>query len=107
MKRHYEHIFDDTFDETDGNFMDTVAVMQNLDLIITIDTAVAHLAGALGRKVWLLLPYSIDWRWVVGRQDTPWYPSMRIFQQPKPFDWASVMRQVYDELAKVMAQRKR
>ncbi len=101
------HIFDDTFDETDGNFMDTVAVMQNLDLIITIDTAVAHLAGALGRKVWLLLPYSIDWRWVVGRQDTPWYPSMRIFQQPKPFDWASVMRQVYDELAKVMAQRKR
>ena len=88
------HAFDN-FDEEHGNFMDTAAIMQHMDLIITIDSAVAHLAGALGRPVWLLLPYATDWRWMHNRTDSPWYPTMRIFKQPHPFDWHSVMTQVY------------
>ncbi len=86
--------FPDSFDQTNGAFMDTAAVMMHLDLIITVDTAIAHLAGALGRPVWLLLPYYADWRWIYGRTDSPWYPTMRIFQQPRPFDWETVMHEV-------------
>lgn len=87
--------FDDaTFDEHHGPFMDTAALISQLDLVITIDSAVAHLAGALGKPVWLLLPYVTDWRWLAGRKDSPWYPTMRIFQQPAPFDWASVITEV-------------
>ena len=92
------HTFDNDFDETHGSFVDTAAVMQHLDLLITIDSAVAHLAGALGKKVWLLLPYETDWRWIVGRTDSPWYPTMTIFKQPQPFDWDSVMWQVLNKL---------
>ena len=92
------HVFDDTFDVVHGSFMDTAAVMQHMDLIITVDTAIAHLAGALGRPVWLLLPFATDWRWIHERTDTPWYPTMRIFKQPTPFDWNSVMKNVYDAL---------
>jgi tetratricopeptide (TPR) repeat protein len=72
----------------------TAAVMAELDLIITVDTAAAHLAGALGRPVWLLLPYAPDWRWMLGRDDTPWYPAMRLFRQPQPNDWDSVFENV-------------
>lgn len=92
------HVFPDTFDEEHGAFMDTAAVVKNMDLIITVDTAIAHLAGALGTPVWLLLPYATDWRWIVHRTDTPWYPSMKIFKQPNPFDWQSVMTMVSQEL---------
>ena len=81
-------------DEQSGPFMDTAALMKNLDLIITVDTAIAHLAGALGCKVWLLLPYATDWRWITNRTDSPWYPTMRIFKQPSPFDWENVLKQV-------------
>jgi len=81
--------------------MDTAAVMEHMDLIITVDTAIAHLAGALGRPVWLLLPYSTDWRWIVNRTDSPWYPTMRIFKQPTPFDWDNVMTAVYYELEQI------
>lgn len=91
-------VFDDSFDKEAGSFMDTAAFMMSADLIITIDSAVAHLAGALGRPVWLLLPYSSDWRWIKGRDDSPWYPSMRIFRQKAPFDWASVIKDVTNEL---------
>lgn len=76
-------------------FEDTAAIMHSLDLIITTDTSVAHLAGALGRPVWLLLPYVTDWRWLVDRTDTPWYPTMRVFKQPNPYDWESVMNEVH------------
>lgn len=88
------HIFDDHFDHDHGNFIDTAALMHSLDLIITADTAIAHLAGAMGKRVWLIIPYAADWRWIHNRSDSPWYPTMRIFQQPKPFDWDSVMQDV-------------
>lgn len=70
------------------DFADTAAVIETLDLVITIDTAVAHLAGALGRPVWVMLPFDPDWRWLTGRGDTPWYDSARLFRQGQPHDWA-------------------
>lgn len=91
-------VFGDDFDESAGSFMDTAALMMSLDLIITIDSAVAHLAGALGRPVWLLLPYSSDWRWIKGKQTSPWYPTMKIFQQSSPFDWETVIQEIKKEL---------
>ncbi len=69
---------------------DSAAVMESLDLVITADTALAHLAGALGRPVWLALKYASDWRWLLEREDSPWYPSMRLFRQNAPGDWAGV-----------------
>lgn len=87
------------------DFADTAAAILNLDLILTVDTAVAHLAGALGRPVWTLLPYGIsDWRWLEGREDTPWYPTMRLFRQPQLGDWRAVMEQVRTELQNSMAR---
>ena len=91
--------FDDDFDQSHGSFMDTAAVMSHMDLIITVDTVIAHLAGAIGKPVWIMLPYQTDWRWIANRTDSPWYPSMRIFKQPVPFDWEAVALQVYQALA--------
>jgi tetratricopeptide (TPR) repeat protein len=82
---------------------DTAAAMQALDLIITVDTSVAHLAGALGRPVWVLLSYAPDWRWLGSGSASPWYPSMRLFRQPRPGNWAAVFDEVaaaLDQLAK-------
>jgi tetratricopeptide (TPR) repeat protein len=73
------------------DFADTAALIANLDLIISVDTAVAHLAGAMGKPVWLLLPFAPDWRWMLYRDDTPWYPTMRIFRQSRPGDWDGVL----------------
>jgi len=73
-----------------NDFGDLADLVDQMDLIITIDTAVAHLAGAMGKKTWLLLPYDAEWRWQADREDSPWYPSMRIFRQPKRGDWTSV-----------------
>jgi hypothetical protein len=64
-----------------------------------VDTMLAHLAGALGRAVWLLLPYEADWRWMLHRRDSPWYPTMRLFRQPCPGDWGSPVREIEAELA--------
>lgn len=94
------NIFDANFDKTNGSFMDTAAVMHHMDLIITVDTSIAHLAGAMGKPVWLLLPWATDWRWIAHRTDSPWYPTMRIFKQPEAFDWQTPMREVYIELLK-------
>jgi hypothetical protein len=83
------------FDE-DGAFLDTAAVMKHCDLVITSDTAIAHLAGALGVPVWVALKFVPDWRWMLERSDSPWYPSMRLFRQPRDGDWESV----FEEIAK-------
>jgi hypothetical protein len=72
-------------------FLDTAAILMSLDLLISSDTAVAHLAGALGRPVFLLLKHVPDWRWLLGRGDSPWYPTMRLFRQPAPGDWAGAV----------------
>lgn len=72
------------------SFLDTAAVMQLVDLVITSDTSIAHLAGALGRPVWVALKHLPEWRWMLGRDDSPWYPTMRLFRQPRPGDWAAV-----------------
>jgi Flp pilus assembly protein TadD len=77
-----------------ADFADTAAVVANLDLVIAVDTSVAHLAGAMGRPVWVLLPHAPDWRWLLGRDDSPWYPHARLFRQPAPGDWESVVRNV-------------
>ena len=92
------HIFDLPFDENHGRFMDSVALIKNLDLVITIDTSVAHLAAALGIPTWILLPETADWRWMCARTDTPWYPNVRLFRQEVHGDWESVMQQAADEL---------
>lgn len=81
-----------------GDYADTAALLSQLDLIISVDTSVAHLAGALGHPVWLLLPHAPDWRWLAQRSDSPWYPSMRIFRQPVAGDWSSVLKEVSENL---------
>jgi ADP-heptose:LPS heptosyltransferase len=75
------------------DFADTAALLTQLDLVITVDTAAAHLAGALGVPVWLLLPFAPDFRWMLDRTDSPWYPAMRLFRQPAPDDWATPIAQ--------------
>ena len=81
-----------------GDYGDTAAAIAALDLVITVDTSVAHLAGSLGKPVWNLVAYASDWRWQMEREDTPWYPSMRIFRQKRPGDWGGVMDRVVSEL---------
>jgi hypothetical protein len=78
-------------DQASGPFVDTAAVMRSLDLVVTSDTAVAHLAGALGVPVWVALSSDPDWRWMLERADSPWYPSMRLFRQARLGDWPSAV----------------
>jgi ADP-heptose:LPS heptosyltransferase len=80
------------------SFADTAAVVSHLDLVISVDTSVSHLAGALGRPVWILLPYAPDWRWLLHRTDSPWYPTARLFRQSETRDWKTVIDQVCAEL---------
>ena len=84
------------------DFSDTAALTANLDLIITIDSAVAHLAGALGKPVGILLPFAPDWRWMAGRTDSPWYPTMRLFRQQRPGDWSGAIEMIRQELNRVV-----
>ncbi len=81
------------------DFADTAALISQLDLVIGVDTSVVHLSGALGRPTFVLLPFTPDWRWLHGRETSPWYPTMRLYRQPAPLDWKSVMRRVHDVLA--------
>ena len=81
------------------DFAETAAAVSHLDLVISVDTSVAHLAGALGRPVWLLLPNAPDWRWLIEREDSPWYPTARLFRQKKTGDWSHVAREVAAALA--------
>ena len=80
------------------DFADTAALISLMDLVVSVDTSVAHLAGALGAPVWVLLPFTPDFRWLLGREDSPWYPTARLFQQPRLGDWDSVLKRVCDEL---------
>jgi tetratricopeptide (TPR) repeat protein len=80
------------------DFMDSAAVIKNLDLVITVDSAVAHLAGALGVPVWVLIPYGPDWRWMLEREDSPWYPTMRLFRQNELGNWTDVLVKVCESL---------
>ncbi|MGD9720648.1 MAG: tetratricopeptide repeat protein [Pirellulales bacterium] len=89
----------DRFDEQEAAFVDTAAAMQCLDLVITSDTSLAHLAGALGVPVWVALPVVPDWRWLLERNDSPWYPTMRLFRQSRGGDWAEVFTRLAAELA--------
>jgi hypothetical protein len=81
-----------------NDFSDTAAFIEHLDFIITVDTAVAHLAGAMGKPVWTLLPFVPDWRWMLDREDSPWYPTMKLFRQTSPGDWDSVIMRIKEEL---------
>ena len=95
------------FDDLDAGpdaFADTAAVMQCMDLVITIDTSVAHLAGALGVRSWTLLQYIADWRWLLDRPDSPWYPAMRLFRQKTDGDWDGVMKDVETALAGLLKE---
>jgi tetratricopeptide (TPR) repeat protein len=85
------------------DFVDTAAAIMALDLVVTVDTSVAHLAGALGKPVWVLLPWVTDWRWLLEREDNPWYPTMRLFRQKKGQDWTEVLARVETELRAVAA----
>lgn len=80
------------------DFSDTAGLLEQMDLVITVDTSVAHLAGAMGKEVWIMLPFSPDWRWLLERSDNPWYDSVRLFRQSAPGDWASVLGQVQEAL---------
>jgi tetratricopeptide (TPR) repeat protein len=84
-----------------ADFGDTAAVLALCDLVIAVDTAVAHLAGAMGRPVWLLLPFAPDWRWTLTGGTTPWYPTARLFRQTSPGDWESVLARVAEELGRL------
>jgi ADP-heptose:LPS heptosyltransferase len=80
------------------DFADTAAVIAQLDLLISADTAAVHVAGALGKPVWTLIPFAPDWRWMLGRSDTPWYPTMTLFRQPHPGDWTPPVREITNRL---------
>jgi len=93
-----------------SDFSDTAHVIRQLDLVISVDTAVAHLAGALNRPTWLLLPQNADFRWLKDRSDCPWYPSMRLFRQASHGDWAGVVDQVkaaFDDVIKAKEDEER
>jgi len=82
-----------------GDFSDTAAVIESCDLVVTIDSSAAHLAGALGKPAWVMLPWVGDWRWLLDRDDTPWYPTLRLFRQPSRGDWTATIARVAQELA--------
>lgn len=94
------------FDNQHGRFMDTMAVMKNLDLIITIDTGTCHVAAALGVPTWNLLPNPADWRWMIDRNDTPWYNNMRLFKQPAPGDWSGAIAECVKALEPILRGQK-
>ena len=87
-----------------ADMAETAAVIANLDIVLTVDSAVAHLAGAMGAKTCVLLPFSPDWRWLLGRDDSPWYPSLRLFRQPAPGDWTGALSSVQSVLARPLPE---
>ncbi len=101
-KRFDLHTMPAEFDQGENAFLDSAALLESLDLVITSDTALAHLAGALGRPTWLALPRVADWRWLDGRTDSPWYPSMRLFRQSERGHWGGVFEHMRSALLAVL-----
>ncbi len=97
----------DDFDAGPNAFLDTAAVMANLDLIVAVDTSIAHLAGALARPVWIALKHIPEWRWMLGRDDLPWYPTMRLFRQRTIGDWEGVFADIAEALKTLIAEKNR
>jgi hypothetical protein len=95
----------DDIDTAHGAFMDAAAIMMNLDLVITSDTSIPHLAGALGVPVWLALSFIPEWRWLLDRSDSPWYPTMRLFRQKRSGDWAGVFEEIRVALREMVGRR--
>jgi hypothetical protein len=95
----------DGFDAGPDAFLDSAAVMMSLDLVVSSDTSLAHLAGALGRPVWIALKQVPDWRWMMERADTPWYPTARLFRQSRRDDWDELFARIASELAQVVGAR--
>jgi len=93
------------FDAGPDAFLDSAAVMMNLDLIVSIDTGLAHLAGALGRPLWILLKHVPEWRWMLDRSDSPWYPTARLFRQKEPGDWSAIVEEAAGELERLVGAR--
>ena len=86
------------FDDEVTDFEDTAALVAEMDLIITVDTSLAHLAGSMGRECWVMLPFNPDWRWLLDRQDRPWYASLRLFRQKRMGDWSGVLAELRSAL---------
>jgi hypothetical protein len=87
------------------DYADTAALIDNLDLVVSVDTSVAHLAGALGKRTFVLLCRSADWRWLIGREDSPWYPTMRLFRQSRPSQWGEPVARVVEAIAGLVQDR--
>jgi Tfp pilus assembly protein PilF len=100
-----DQIFEQDLGEQISDFADTAAMIENLDLVISVDTAIVHLAGALGKNVWTLLPFSPDWRWMINREDSPWYPTMKLFRQSVPGSWEPVFENVKAHLMEHLQQK--
>jgi len=92
--------------EPSEGWVDTAALMCALDLVITVDTAIAHLAGALGVAVWVALPLGPDWRWLLGREDSPWYPTMRLFRQTRLGHWPDVFERIAAEVKSATVEKR-
>jgi hypothetical protein len=97
--------FRNELDEAHGALMDSAAIIKNLDLVVTNDTVTAHLAGGLAMPVWVALLYSAEWRWLAAREDSPWYPTMRLFRQTRLDDWNGVFTRMATKLAALVGRR--
>jgi hypothetical protein len=108
-KREKENIsltfFDDSFDVTYGSFIDTASVMKCLDLVITVDTATAHLAGGLCIPTIVLLPFVADWRWLINRTDSPWYPTCYLLRQSRLNDWTTIVEPLKLKIQELMIKK--
>ena len=86
------------------DFEDTIAILDNVDLVVSVDTSVVHFAGAMGKPVWSMIPFAPDWRWLAGREDSPWYPSLRLFRHEQPRRWDLLVPRVADALRAFVLQ---
>ena len=82
------------------DFADAAAIIANVDLVISVDTSVAHLAAAMGKETWIILPHAADWRWMIGRNDSPWYPTATLYRQKKQDDWTNVIHEIRRALSR-------